>query len=260
MEHLGAILIADDEETFREATAYLLRQQGYRCDSAADGFEALDMLQAGGYDLLVADIKMPGNDDLGLVQKVQEVTGGLPVILATGHPSVETATRSVPLPVVAYLTKPVAFEELLRYVDSVMERAGTKRLARRTLESMEACADKLREMLHDLGRAAKADGRTRLAASLEETAMSLAEGYHAVQRLHVSLAGAGAKSDPCRLLGCSRLDALESAVHEGIDTIEKTKNSFKSKELGSLRRTLQQVLERSKQPGRPRLDAPCSLS
>ncbi len=246
MEHLGTILIADDEETFRQSTAYLLRQRGYRCDSAADGFEALDMLHAGGYDLLVADIKMPGNDDLGLVQKVQETTGGLPVILVTGYPSVETATLSVPLPVVAYLTKPIGFEDLVGHVKGVMDRSRTKRLAEKTLEMVEACGGRLRELVQSLGGARKLEGRVHLAENLEAATMSLAECCQAVHRLHASVAGGRTTGDACRLHNCSRLKALESAVQEAIDTIERTKNSFKSKELGGMRHRLEQVLGQSK--------------
>ena len=94
MASLGSILIADDEDTFRQSTAYLLQQRGYKCDCAADGPEALRLFQSNHYDLLVADIHMPGNQDLGLIRRAQQVTGGMPVILVTGYPCLETATRS----------------------------------------------------------------------------------------------------------------------------------------------------------------------
>jgi DNA-binding response OmpR family regulator len=246
MSSLGAILIADDEETFRQSTAYLLRERGYTCDCAADGEEALRLFAENDYDLLVADIKMPGNDDLSLIRRAQEVTGGIPVILATGYPSVETATRSVPLPVVAYLTKPVDFEELCGTVKAVMGHSRTNRLCERTLQILEACACNLREAMQDLNGPTKLEGRVRLASSLESTTMSLAECYQAVHRLHATLTGAEPATDPCRALKCSRLEALESAVRDAVVTIEQTKNSFKSKELGMLRRRFKEVLGRPK--------------
>ncbi len=246
MGHLGSILIADDEETFRQSTAYLLQQQGYRCDCAADGPEALRMFRRSSYDLLVADIRMPGNNDLTLIRQVQETTGGMPVILVTGYPSVETATRSVPLPVVAYLTKPVGFADLLGHVKAVMDRSRTKRLAEKTLEMVEDCGGRLRELVQNLGGARKLEGRVHLADNLEAATLSLAECCQAVQRLHASIVGEGTPPDACRLHNCSRLKTLESAVQEAIDAIESTKNSFKSKELGNLRHRLQQVLGQPK--------------
>lgn len=246
MATLGSILIADDEDTFRQSTAYLLEQRGYLCDCAADGHEALGMFRKNHYDLLVADIHMPGNDDLGLIRRAQEMTGGMPVILVTGYPSVETATRSVPLPVVAYLTKPVDFDELCGNVEAVMGQSRTKRLAEKTLEAMEAGVRELSEVVQDLGGAPKLNARARLAGSLESTTMRLGECYQAVHRLHASITGAEAAADPCRVLKCTRLETLEAAVRDSIATIERTRNSFKSKELGTLRRRLNDVLGQSR--------------
>ncbi len=242
MTQLGSILIADDEDTFRQSTAYLLQERGYRCDCAADGTEALRLVREKDYDLLVADIKMPGNDDLNLVRRAQELTGGTPVILVTGYPSIDTATRSVPLPVVAYLTKPVDFEELCSNVEAVMLRSRTKRLGDRTIKCMKNCADELHEAIRDLSAMGQPEGLAGLVGSLETTGRSLAECYHAVHRFHVSLAGKNAAIDPCRVLDCSRLKILERAVQESIDVIGRTKNSFKSKELGTLRRHLKGVM------------------
>jgi len=242
MKTLGSILIADDEDTFRQSTAYLLEQRGYRCDCAADGRAALELFQQNHYDLLLADIHMPGNKDLGLIRRAQQVTGGMPVILVTGYPSVETATSSVPLPVVAYLTKPVDLEELCENVAAVMDQSRTKRLAGTTLETMEATVGKLRELVEDLGGPTKLDTRARLAGSLESTTRHLAECCQAVHRLQASFTGSEAAGDSCRQAKCSRLDTLESAVRESIAAIERTKNNFKSKELGDLRRRLKNVL------------------
>lgn len=246
MTALGSILIADDEDTFRQSTAYLFRQRGYQCDCAADGQEALGLFAENHYDLLVADIHMPGNDDLGLIRRAQATTGGVPVILVTGYPCLETATRSVPLPVVAYLTKPVDFEELCSNVEGVMGQSRTKRLAERTMETMEVTVRELHAVTQDLGGSTELGRRAHLASNLELTATRLAECYQAVHRLHASLMGGEMAVDPCRELKCSRLKLLEGAVREGIAAIERTRHSFKSKELGALRRHLARVLEQPK--------------
>lgn len=107
MAEKGKILIADDEETFLHSTADLLRREGYDCDIVPDGNRAAEMLGKGEYDLLIADIKMPGNGNLELVREMPRLAEGLPVILVTGYPSLKTAMESFQLPVAAYLPKPV---------------------------------------------------------------------------------------------------------------------------------------------------------
>ena len=58
---LGRILIADDEQTFLEAVADYLEDEGYECDCAPDGTTAAEKLQQNQYDVLISDIRMPGN-------------------------------------------------------------------------------------------------------------------------------------------------------------------------------------------------------
>jgi len=116
MDHPGRILIADDEETFLHSTADLLRREGYECDCARDAATAADMLKQTKYDLLIADIKMPGNWELELIREIRSITKDMPVILVTGSPSLDTTKQAVQLRVVAYLVKPVDFDQMLALV------------------------------------------------------------------------------------------------------------------------------------------------
>lgn len=113
MEVPARLLIADDEEVFLLSTADLLRQEGYVVDCAMDGHEASRLLRENRYDLLISDIRMPGNPDLDLIQNLPEPNRDLPVILMTGYPSAETAIRAVNRSVLAYLVKPMEFKDLL---------------------------------------------------------------------------------------------------------------------------------------------------
>ncbi len=117
MAELGRILIADDEESFLLSTAELLRDEGYECVCASDARIATAMLDKEGYDLLIADIKMPGNSDLEFIKELPRMVKGMPVILVTGYPSLSSAIQSIPLPVIAYLIKPFEFSELLAQVE-----------------------------------------------------------------------------------------------------------------------------------------------
>ena len=114
----GRILIADDEPTFLSSTAELLRGEGFTVDAVGNGEGALKAITTAPYDLMITDLEMPGNADLDLVRQVAHVSGGLPIIIITGFPSVRSAVASIELPVAAYLVKPVHFPELLQRVSS----------------------------------------------------------------------------------------------------------------------------------------------
>jgi len=116
------LLLADDEETFLRATTELLRDEGYACDHAADGFQALGLLSARRYDLLIADLQMPGNLQFELIEQVELLAPGMPVLVITGDPTLGSAIRAVELPVVAYLVKPFDFGDLLHHVQKAVLR------------------------------------------------------------------------------------------------------------------------------------------
>src|SRR5262245_6598809 len=126
------ILLADDEETFRTSVAVLLRREGYDCDVASSAEEAADLLSKAQYDLLITDLRMPGNNDLELLRGVAAGRGLLPVIVVTAFPSVPTAIEAMRCAVVDYLVKPFDFDDLLRSV----RRALETRKAARMLESL----------------------------------------------------------------------------------------------------------------------------
>lgn len=90
-----------------------MRRQGFDCESARDSVTAAEKLRSSDFELLISDINMPGNAGLEFVEKLPEIATALPVILLTGHPSVQSAARSVRLRVAAYLVKPCDAEELL---------------------------------------------------------------------------------------------------------------------------------------------------
>ncbi|MGH7451161.1 MAG: sigma-54-dependent transcriptional regulator, partial [bacterium] len=122
MSKLGRILVADDETTFLEATADLLRDEGFECDTAANAYMAKEMLCQKEYDLLIADIRMPGNLKMELIQRLQEIAAGLPAILVTGYASLDTAILSTRFSVAGYLLKPLDFDELLKLAREAITR------------------------------------------------------------------------------------------------------------------------------------------
>ncbi len=108
------VLVVDDEPSIRELLTRTLEQAEYDVDTAADATAALDrMREFAQYDLMIADLKMPGMDGLSLIRQVKQLNSGMPVIIITGFSSESTAIDAVNLGVAGYLTKPFRVPQVL---------------------------------------------------------------------------------------------------------------------------------------------------
>ena len=121
------ILLADDEETFRRSTARLFEQEGYRCDCAVDSDEAGRLLTKE-HDVLISDIRMPGNMQFEFLRDVRSRFPMLPIVLVTGYPSVQTAVESLRLSFTDYLLKPVDWPDLRRAVGEAVKKTTMLRM------------------------------------------------------------------------------------------------------------------------------------
>lgn len=107
------ILVVDDEASIRELLAKTLALAEYEVDTAPDGRAALERLRLGRYDLLIADLKMPGMDGLTLIREAKRLSADLPVIIITGFSTESSAIEAVNLGVAGYLTKPFRVPQVL---------------------------------------------------------------------------------------------------------------------------------------------------
>jgi DNA-binding NarL/FixJ family response regulator len=114
------ILLADDQPVYLAEMAVLLRVAGYDCQCLSDPRQIEHELASGTVDVLVADIRMPGNFNLELAQRVRGGQNPPAVILMTGFPTLETAISSIKLKISAYLVKPFGYEELLTEVQAAL--------------------------------------------------------------------------------------------------------------------------------------------
>jgi DNA-binding NarL/FixJ family response regulator len=146
MSELGRILIADDEDLFMHSTAALLRREGYECACAPDAATVAAMLREDSYDLLIADIPMPGNRNLELIRELSYLAEELSVILVTGHPPPQSAIQSIQLPVVAHLVKPLDFDDLHAEVQSAIEYSRTCRTVRSIQQRLQGCYQDLEDL------------------------------------------------------------------------------------------------------------------
>ena len=107
------VLVVDDEASIRDLLSKTLALAEYDVDTAPDGTAALDRMRAFGYDLLIADLKMPGMDGLTLIRQAKRIKQDLPVIIITGFSTESSAIEAVNLGVAGYLTKPFRVPQVL---------------------------------------------------------------------------------------------------------------------------------------------------
>jgi DNA-binding response OmpR family regulator len=217
------ILLVDDEAVFSESTRELFRAEGHRCDCARDVDEALRLAELHRYDVLVADIHMPGNADLRLLREFVERGRFVPTVLVTGYPSMETAVRAIDFPVTGYLIKPVDFDDLLARVltaSAAMEAASSKEAAHALPESGNTTVLRhhVSQLLRDLANARRETPATPPPRSFEQTLLlvldlleELADAWR--QREHGSVPRAE-PDDGLRRSLAQVLDALDAATHD----------------------------------------------
>ena len=107
------VLVVDDEASIRDLLAKTLALAEYEVDTADDATAALGRVRASEYDLLIADLRMPGMDGLTLIRQVKRIRADLPVIIITGFSSESSAIEALNLGVAGYLRKPFRVPEVL---------------------------------------------------------------------------------------------------------------------------------------------------
>jgi len=115
------LLIVDDEKNIREGLAESLEMDGYKTVCAADGNEAWKLFEKGDVDLVITDLRMPGIDGGELMRRILAETPGFPVIVLTGHGTVENAVSAMREGAWDFLTKPVNLGRLSMLVKRALE-------------------------------------------------------------------------------------------------------------------------------------------
>ncbi len=117
------ILIVDDEEDILYVLEGHLSRAGYSVTTARDGEEALAQFREARHDLVIADVRMPRLDGLGLLKALREIDPGIGVIMITGHGSIDTAVEAMKVGAYDYLTKPFRhINEILLTVERALEK------------------------------------------------------------------------------------------------------------------------------------------
>lgn len=123
---MDRILIVDDELNMRLVLGAMLKKEGYEVASAADGREALQILQSGPVAAVITDLKMPHLSGMELLDRMNAHHPDIPVIMITAHGTVATAVEALKKGALDYITKPFELEELQSVVAKAIKTRNLK--------------------------------------------------------------------------------------------------------------------------------------
>jgi CheY-like chemotaxis protein/glycine cleavage system H lipoate-binding protein len=122
LENKAKVLVVDDEIPVCKSVSSALDQEMYTVDMALSGEEALKKEAENRYDVIIADLMMPGMSGMDLLRAVKDSRPDLPLIMITGYPSIKTAVQAVKLGAFDYMPKPFTPSELRNLVSRALKR------------------------------------------------------------------------------------------------------------------------------------------
>ena len=138
---MAKILIIDDEKNIRKSLREILEFEKYKVDEAEDGLNGFSIASKEVYDLILCDVKMPKLDGIELLTKLHENSIESPIVMMSGHGTIETAVEAVKKGAYDFLAKPIDLNRLLVTVRNAMERTHlvteTKALKKRVDKNYE---------------------------------------------------------------------------------------------------------------------------
>ncbi|MBU2650756.1 MAG: sigma-54 dependent transcriptional regulator [Bacteroidetes bacterium] len=120
---MSRILVVDDEPSIRNTLRDILEYEKYEVDDAADGKEALEKVGAGVFDVILLDIKMPRMDGLEVLDQLLPRSDA-PVIMISGHGTIETAVEAIKKGAYDYIAKPLDLNRLLITIRNALDRSS----------------------------------------------------------------------------------------------------------------------------------------
>lgn len=123
---MSSILVVDDHAIFRKKLVEAINSSfpGTDVDEAADGQNALELLEHGAYSLILLDISMPGRGGLEVLRDIKQLRPGVPVLILSMHPEEEYAERSIRAGACGYVAKRNAAEKLAGEIRTALKKGA----------------------------------------------------------------------------------------------------------------------------------------
>jgi two-component system response regulator GlrR len=162
----GRILVVDDDAGLRELLQMTLESARYDVTTASHEEDALEMVRRNGIDLSIVDLQLIQTTGIALMEQIHTLLPEMPVIILTGHGSIETAVEAMKKGAYSYLTKPFETQDLLLQIEKALENRKLTREIKRLKEllaekydfgNIVARSEKMRSVLDVVGRIAATD-------------------------------------------------------------------------------------------------------
>ena len=159
------ILIVDDEAGIRSTLGEILADEGYATTLASSVEETRKQLQRGFYDLAILDIWLPDGDGLDLLTEIRRDHAETPVLMISGHASIDTAVKALHQGAYDFLEKPLSLSRVLVTVQNALDHSRLARELRQLEERFDKSevlvgdSEVMQRLRHDLKTAAQSDSR-----------------------------------------------------------------------------------------------------
>jgi two-component system nitrogen regulation response regulator NtrX len=160
-----AILVVDDEAGVRSSLAGVLGDEGYLVTPVESGEAGLAALEARRYDLVLLDVWLPGLDGLEVLRRIRECHAELPVVVISGHGTIETAVKAVRLGAQDFVEKPLSLEKTVLAVKNALRQRRLESQLRELRQQLDARyamvgeSPALQRLREEIRQAAPSNGR-----------------------------------------------------------------------------------------------------
>lgn len=142
----ASILVVEDDEALRMSTRRILELAGSTVTAVSTIGAARQALAGDDFDLVISDVQLPDGDGMDFVSGLKDTHDGLPVLLWTGEPTIDAATRAVQHGVAGFLVKPVPAADLVRVTHDAIVEGRRRRLRNKVIDSRMESYDFLAEL------------------------------------------------------------------------------------------------------------------
>jgi two-component system nitrogen regulation response regulator NtrX len=159
------ILVIDDEASIRASLKGILEDEGYKVDTVETGEEGLDLVQTQNFGLILLDIWLPGMSGIDVLNKIKTSEDSPPVVVISGHGTIETAVKATKLGAFDFLEKPLSLEKVVVTIQNALKQ---KRLEEENIQLREKIRAKyhlvgesrsIQKLKDEIKRAAPTNGR-----------------------------------------------------------------------------------------------------
>ena len=153
-KEISHILVVDDVESIRVTLGEFIKEDGHEVETAGDARGALNLMDRNDYDVIISDIILPGMNGMELLKQIRMRSPDIQVIMITGEPTVDTASRAVRAGAFDYLCKPISRDEITRVVVKALQvkilKDEKRRLEKENLRYREHLEELVEERTHAL--------------------------------------------------------------------------------------------------------------